>query len=119
VGWLPSEVQDEIASLLSIRPIEVAEVVSFYSLFRKKAAGRHHIMVCRNLSCSLLGSRRSRTTRAEARDQGGAVTPDGRFSLAEVECLGSCGTAPMMQIDDDYHENLTEEKVDRILASLS
>jgi NADH-quinone oxidoreductase E subunit len=119
VGWLPKEVQDEIAGLLSIRPIEVNEAVSFYSLYRKKESGRHHIMVCRNLSCSLLGSRRiTQHIEQKLGIRVGGVTQDGRFSLGEVECLGSCGTAPMMQIDDEYYENLTEEKVDSILDSL-
>lgn len=118
-GWLPKEVQDEIAVLLSVRPIEVAEIVSFYSLYRKREAGRHHIMVCRNVSCSLTGSRRiAQHIERKLGIKVGGRTPDGRFSLVEVECLGSCGTAPMMQIDDEYHENLTEEKVDQILESL-
>jgi NADH-quinone oxidoreductase subunit E len=81
--------------------------------------GRHVIQVCRNLSCSLLGARELvRHIEERIGASVGETTADGRYSLLTVECLGSCGTAPMMQVNDDYHENLTRERVDALLAEM-
>jgi NADH-quinone oxidoreductase subunit E len=93
--------------------------VTFYTLFRTKQMGRHHIQVCRTLSCSLAGNDEMLAYLQGKLGIGpGEVTPDGRFSLVLVECLGACGYAPMMQVNDDYHENLTQEKVDALLESM-
>ncbi len=118
-GWVPPEAMAEVAGILDTRPVEVMEVVSFYTMLNPAPVGRYHIQVCRNLSCALRGARRiaqhlSRKLGIEV----GSTTPDGRFTLSEVECLGSCGTAPMLQLNDDYHEDLTEARVDEILTSL-
>jgi NADH-quinone oxidoreductase subunit E len=118
-GWIPIEVMEELAEILEIRPVEVMEAVSFYTMFNRRPIGRYHIQVCRNISCSLLGARR--ITRLISERLGikvGETTPDGRFTLSEVECLGSCGTAPMLQINEDYYENLTEARLDELLRSL-
>jgi len=89
-------------------------------MFNRKPTGKHLVQVCTNLSCSLMGA--SHIVDALRRKLGiavGQTTSDGRFTLMAVDCLGSCGTAPMMQVDDTYYENLTEEKLDAILADLS
>ena len=99
---------------------QVSAAATFYTMLNTKPVGRHLIQVCTNISCSLLGAEHllSYLSHKLGIDVG-ETTDDGRFTLLEVECLGSCGTAPMMQVDDGYYENLTEEKVDQILASLS
>jgi NADH:ubiquinone oxidoreductase subunit E len=93
--------------------------VSFYTMFNMKPIGRHHIQVCRTLSCALGGSEKiTDFIKKKLAIELGQTTSDGRFTLSEVECLASCGTAPMMQINNDYYENLNEEKVTGILDSL-
>ncbi|MDP3937349.1 MAG: NADH-quinone oxidoreductase subunit NuoE [Deltaproteobacteria bacterium] len=119
-GWIPQEGMKEVAELLGLKPAEVLEVVTFYTMFNQKQVGRHHIQVCRNISCALRGARRiTRHISGKLGIQTGETTPDGQFTLSEVECLGSCGTAPMLMLNDDYHENLTEPRVDEILDDLS
>jgi NADH-quinone oxidoreductase subunit E len=88
-------------------------------MYNRKPVGKYHVQVCRNLSCSLLGA--EHLIEHVAKKLGvrpGETTPDGKFTLATVECLGSCGTAPVMQVNDEYHENLTVESIDRILDRL-
>ncbi|MFQ5427775.1 MAG: NADH-quinone oxidoreductase subunit NuoE [Thermodesulfobacteriota bacterium] len=111
---------EDIADLLEIKPHEVNAVASFYTMYNyAKPVGRYHIQVCRNLSCALL---EAEAIIAHIEDslgiKTGGTTPDNKFTLSTAECLGSCGTAPMMQINDDYYEDLTTEKVDAILAGL-
>ena len=118
-GWIPPEAMEEVAALFDLRPVEVMEVVSFYTLFNRAPVGRHHIQVCRNIACGLRGARKiTRHLSGKLGIPVGGTTPDGRFTLTEVECLGSCGTAPMLQCNEDYHENLTVERVDEILSGL-
>lgn len=108
-----------LADKLDIRITDVWEVATFYSMINTEPVGRHHIQICRTLSCKIVGA--DKLTEHCTRKLGikpGETTADGRFSLSEVECLGSCGTAPMMQIGTDYYEDLTLEKFDRILDSL-
>ena len=110
---------DYVAQLMQQSPARVYGVVSFYTMFNMKPIGRHHIQVCRTLPCALGGA--EKVTSFLKKTLGidcGQTTPDGRFTLSEVECLASCGTAPMMQINDDYYESLSEEKITEILASL-
>jgi NADH-quinone oxidoreductase subunit E len=119
-GWLSEEVMREVGEAMDLPPTEVASVASFYTMLYTQPVGEHVIQVCTNLSCSLLGAEHivdyiSRKLGIEVGD----TTPDGKFTLLTVECLGSCGTAPMMQIDETYYEHLTEEKVERILAGLA
>jgi NADH-quinone oxidoreductase E subunit len=118
-GWLPSAAIDEVAALLGLPATYVGAVASFYTLFNRQPVGRHRIYVCTNVSCSLLGAERIVEVLASKLGiRPGETTPDGLFSLFEAECLGSCGTAPMMQVDDRYYENLTEAAIDDILDSL-
>lgn len=115
-GWLSPEVMDYVASLLDIQPIEVFEVASFYTMFNLKPVGKCVIEVCRTSSCWLLGAEDIiKYIEKKLGIKEGQTTPDGMFTLKTVECLGSCGTAPMMQVGASYHENLTYEKVDKIL----
>jgi NADH-quinone oxidoreductase subunit E len=119
-GWLPEDAFDEVATLMDLPPTKVAAVASFYTMLNRRPVGQHLIQVCTNISCSLLGAEHLLDYLARKLGIGvGETTPDGKFTLLEVECLGSCGTAPMMQIDDTYYENLTEEKVDSILAEMN
>jgi NADH-quinone oxidoreductase E subunit len=118
-GWLPEAAFDEVAAVMELSTTRVAAVASFYTMLNKEPVGRHLIQVCTNISCSLLGG--EHILDYVGRKLGiavGETTADGRFTLLEVECLGSCGTAPMMQVDDQYYENLTEEKIDRILEQV-
>jgi NADH-quinone oxidoreductase E subunit len=118
-GWLPEAAFDEVAVVLDLPATKVASVASFYTMFNRQPVGRHLIQVCTNIACSLLGA--EHLVEHISRKLGiavGETTADGKFTLLEVECLGSCGTAPMMQVDDQYYENLTEAKIDQILASL-
>jgi len=115
-GWLPEAALEEIAALLDLPATYVASVATFYTMFHHKPVGQHVIWVCTNISCSLLGA--EHLLDYLSRKLGiavGETTPDGRFTLLEAECLGACGGAPVMQVDDTYYENLTEAKIDRIL----
>jgi NADH-quinone oxidoreductase subunit E len=115
-GWLSPEVMDYVASLLKIQPIEVYEVASFYSMFNLKPVGKCTLEVCRTSSCWLLGAEDViRHLENKLNIRVGETTSDGMFTLKSVECLGSCGTAPMMQVGADYYENLSLDKVDQLL----
>ena len=118
-GHLGPEAIAYVAKLMDQAPARVHGVVSFYTMYNVKPIGRHHIQVCRTLSCALRGAEKMTGFIKNKLDiEPGQTTADGRFTLSEVECLASCGTAPMMQIDDDYYEGLTEEKVGEILEGL-
>ncbi len=119
LGWISRETMEEIAEILDLQPIEVMEVVTFYTMFNMKPVGKYHLQVCTNLSCSLLNSRHLvNHLEKKLEIKTGETTSDNKFTLSSVECLGSCGTSPMMQINDEFHENLTEQKIDTILKSL-
>lgn len=119
-GWLSDEVMAEVAEVMDLPPAEVRSVVSFYTMFNRRPVGKHLVQVCTNLTCSLLGAEHIvEHLRRALGIEVGETTADGLFTLLEVECLGSCGTAPMMQIDDTYYENLTTERVDEILSQLA
>jgi NADH-quinone oxidoreductase E subunit len=118
-GYLDPPGVSYLAKRLNLRITDIWEVATFYSMIYLKPIGKYHIQVCKTLSCKLLGA--DKITRLCSETLGiqvGETTADGRFSLSEVECLGSCGTAPMFQINFDYHENLTAEKVRQILDGL-
>ena len=118
-GYVSREVMDYVASLLKLPPSEVYGVATFYTMYNKKPVGRYFIQVCKNISCSMLGAEDIvKHLEKKLGIRTGETTKDNMFTLTTVECLGSCGTAPMMQINDDYYENLTAEKVDEILDSL-
>jgi NADH-quinone oxidoreductase E subunit len=118
-GWLPDEAIQAVAAELGLPESKVYGVVTFYDLFHQKPVGRHRIRVCTNLSCQIRGSAEiMETLRHELGVGEEEVTPDGRCSYVHFECLGSCDTAPMMMVDDDYQENLTPKKVRDILRGL-
>jgi NADH-quinone oxidoreductase subunit E len=119
-GWLSNETMDYVAGLLMIKPIEVYEVATFYSMYNLKPVGKCLLEVCQTGPCWLRGSDNI-VAHLESRlkIKVGETTPDGMFTLKTVECLGSCGTAPMLQCGAKYHENLTTDKVDAILERLS
>ena len=118
-GYLTLEAYQWVAAALGTSPTWVASVASFYTLLRKEPLGRYLIQVCTNLSCSLLGAQHLMDhLRERLGIEPGETTADGLFTLVRVECLGSCSTAPVMQINDRYYERLTPERVDEILAEL-
>ena len=118
-GHLGAEAIEYVAQLMDQAPARVLGVVSFYTMYNMKPIGRHHIQVCRTLPCALRGAEQvTLFLKQKLGIEPGQTTADGRFTLSEVECLASCGTAPMMQINDDYYENLTEEKITEILDRL-
>lgn len=118
-GFITEGAMKEIASLLHLTPPQVYETVTFYTMLNLKKVGRFHIQVCKSLMCALVGSDTLiGWIKTKLGIGPGETTPDRLFTLNAVECLAACGTAPMMQINDDYYERLTEEKVDRILADL-
>jgi NADH-quinone oxidoreductase subunit E len=118
-GHIGPEAIDYVAELMGQSPARVYGVVSFYTMFNMKPIGRYHIQVCRTLSCALGGAEKvTNFLRGKLSIDCGQTTSDGKFTLSEVECLASCGTAPMMQINDEYYENLTEEKITEILEGL-
>jgi NADH-quinone oxidoreductase subunit E len=119
-GHLGPEAIEYVAKLMGQAPARVHGVVSFYTMLNMKPIGRHHIQVCRTLSCALGGAEKIIAfIKQKLGIEPGQTTSDGKFTLSEVECLASCGTAPMMQINDDYYENLDEEKVTAILQKLT
>jgi NADH-quinone oxidoreductase subunit E len=118
-GWLSPETMDYVASLLNIKPIEVYEVASFYTMYNMKPVGKCLIEVCRTGPCWLRGA--DDIVEHFEKKLGikeGETTADGMFTLKTVECLGSCGTAPMLQCGSDYYEDLTTEKVDTLIEKL-
>ena len=118
-GWLPDEAIAAVAAELELPVAKVYGVVTFYDLYHQKPVGRHRIRVCTNLSCQLRGSDEIMETIHQELGVGeDEVTADGRCSFIHFECLGSCDTAPMMMVDDDYHENLTPNRVRQILKGL-
>ena len=118
-GYISPEMMCEIAGMFDLSPNEVHEVASFYTMLFRKPLGRHVIQVCTNISCMLCNAETIVAHLTEKLGiKLGETTPDGKYTLLEVECLGSCGTSPVMQINEDYYEDLTPEKVDRILDSL-
>jgi len=115
-GWLSAPVMDYVATILRIQPIEVYEVASFYSMFNLKPVGKCVIEVCRTGPCWLMGAEDLvKFIEKKLNIKEGQTTTDGMFTLKTVECLASCGTAPMMQVGEKYHENLTFEKCEQIL----
>lgn len=118
-GFISIQDQIQVAKLLSLPPMKVRGVVEFYTMLRGEKCGRHLIQVCHTLSCAIMGAHSVMDViRKKLGIETGETTPDGKFTLIKVECLGSCGTAPVMQINDDYYENLTEAKILEILDSL-
>ncbi len=118
-GWLSSAAIEQVAQILQMPPIRVYEVASFYSMFNLKPVGRNHIQVCRTTPCWLRGADRlTDLCKTKLGINKGQTTPDQQFTLSEVECLGACCNAPIVQINDDVYEDLTPDSLSKILDEL-
>ena len=118
-GHLSQEAIEYVANLMDIPAARLYGIVTFYTMLNMRPVGRHHLQICRTLPCALRGSERiTNHIKNKLGINLGETTPDGKFTLSEVECLASCGTAPVMQINDDYCENLSEEKIETIFENL-
>lgn len=118
-NWLSEELIEFVAGVIGVPPVRAWEVATFYSMYDLKPVGKHKISVCTNISCMLRGS--DEIVGHLVKKLGvkfGETTEDGKFTLKEAECLAACAGAPMMQLDRDYHENLTAERIDRILDAV-
>lgn len=120
-GFLTPEAMEWTATRLGVQPINIYELVTFYPMFRQQPVGKFHLKVCRTLSCALGGSHELHRHLCEklgldAHAHGPQTTPDGRFTVEFVECLASCGTAPVMMVNDSFHEAVSAEKADALLA---
>jgi NADH-quinone oxidoreductase subunit E len=117
-GFISKEAMEWTATRLGLQPVHVLELVTFYPMFRQKPVGRNHLKVCRTLSCALAGAEPLRDHLLRKLGvQLDETTPDGRFTVSEVECLACCGTAPVLMVNDQLHENVSPEKADQILAA--
>ncbi len=119
VGHISNELIEEVARRCKVDALQVDEVVGYYSMLHRKPLGRHHVQVCTNISCLLRGGEELYEHASKSLVIGNKeVTPDGQFSLEEVECIGACSWAPAIQIDYDFHHFVTPEKLDALLAEL-
>ncbi len=118
-GWLPRAAMETVAGMLAMPPIRVYEVATFYTMYNLAPVGKHHVQVCTNLPCWLRGSENifGACKKTLAIDMG-MTTEDGLFTLSEAECLGACANAPMMQIGDDYYEDLDSDSTSAVLEKL-
>jgi NADH-quinone oxidoreductase E subunit len=117
-GYISEEVMEEIASVLNIDKVQVLSVVTFYTMYFTKPMGKYHVQVCTNVSCMLRGAYEIWDAVKEKLGlENMEVSADGKFSLEEVECMGACGYAPMIAINEQFYENLTKEKVLEILEA--
>ncbi len=118
-GYISPEVMEYVAGLIGISPARVYGVATFYTMYNKKTVGKYHVQVCTNISCHLEGSAKILDTLKSVlgieEDQ---TTPDKMFTLSSVECLGACGFGPVVQINDDYYEQCTEQKIKDIVSDL-
>jgi NADH-quinone oxidoreductase subunit E len=118
-GFVADSDIDALVEYLGVPRVQIEEVLSFYTQFRRKPIGRWHVQACRNVTCSMRGAERLIDhLRRKLGVAPGETTADGRFTLSTVECLGSCGTAPVVMLNDAYHENMSAEKVDALLGGL-
>jgi len=119
VGFISSQEEKQVAEILGIKPINVKEVVTFYTMINQEPVGKYHIQVCSNLSCSLLGAESLlEHLKNKLGIEVGETTPDKKYTLTTVECLGACEQAPCMMINFEYFGNLEKEKIDEILDKL-
>lgn len=118
-GWLPPDVLEEVSAYIGIHPARAREVASFYTMYNLKPVGKYHLKICTNVACCLRGAEEL-VEHCERKFgiKRGETTPDKKFTVMEEECLGACGTAPAMMLNDDYHENLDQQKLDQILSRL-
>ena len=116
-GWVSPEAMIYVAEKLGKTPIQVYEVATFYTMFNLKPIGKYHIELCKTLSCKLCGSQKIKDYIKQIIGiETGQTSEDGLFHLSEVECMGACGGAPMFALDGQYHEKLTNQKVDELIA---
>lgn len=119
-GWVADADIDALAAYLGVARIQIEEVLSFYSQFRRAPIGRWHLQACRNLSCSMRGAEGVIEHLGERLGIApGETTADGRFTLSTVECLGSCGTAPVVMVNDTYHEDMSPQRLDALIERLA
>jgi len=119
VGHISHELIEEVARRCKVTPLQVDEVVGYYSMLHRKPMGKHHVQVCTNISCLLTGGEELYEHAAKKLGIGNKeVTPDGQFSLEEVECIGACSWAPAIQINYDFHHDVTPEKLDKLIDAL-
>jgi NADH-quinone oxidoreductase E subunit len=118
-GWLPPEVLEEIGAYIGIHAAQVREVASFYTMYNLKPVGRYHLKICTNVACCIRGAY-DLVEHCEKKwgIQRGETTKDKKFTVVEEECLGACGTAPAMMLNDDYHESLNVSKLDKLIEGL-
>ena len=118
-GWIPVQAMEEVAEFLGVSPAEVMDTATFYEEYWLKPKGQYLVQVCRSLSCEICGSRAiTDFLRERLKTEVGETSADGRFTLIELECLGSCGTAPAVLVNDVLHEDVTVETVDQLIARL-
>jgi NADH-quinone oxidoreductase subunit E len=118
-GWIPAQAMEEIAAFLELAPAEVMDTASFYEEYWLKPKGKYLVQVCRSLSCEICSSRDiTERVKQKLNLEVGETTPDGKVTLVELECLGSCGTAPVVMVNDVLHENVTPESVEQVIARL-
>lgn len=118
-SWISDETMQDVADFLSIPKTQVLEVVSFYHWFKMKPVGKFNLQFCNNIACWLRGSEDLiHHAEQKCKMKLGETTKDGLFTISEVECLGSCGTAPVCQINNDYHENFDQQKLDKVLEEM-
>ena len=118
-GSLTDEIIEEIAKRLDLRTVQVEETLEFYSMLHRKPLGKHHVQVCTNIACMLRGGNELLEHAKKRLEIGNKeVTQDGMFSLEEVECIGACTGAPAMQVNYDFYENLSPEKIDAVIDEL-
>ena len=118
-GFISTEAALYVAELTEVPPARVLSDLNFYTLYQTKKTGRYHVQVCRTLSCMLAGSEDlQKVLEKKLKLKPGGVTPDGKFSYQQVECLAACHNAPCVQVNDEYHENLTPEKLEALLDEL-
>lgn len=119
-GWISKEVMEYLGKILNIPAEHILGVVRFYTMYNKNPVGKYHLQVCTNVSCMLKGGYDIiKYISQKLNIKPGETGEDGKFTLTEAECLGSCGTAPMMQVNNYFEENLTEEKIDKLISGLS
>ena len=119
-GFVADSDIEDLVAYLGVPRIQIEEVLSYYTQFRRAPVGRSHLQVCRNLSCSMRGAEGAiEQLCGRLGIAPGETTADGRFTLSTVECLGSCGTAPVVMVDETYHENMTPERLDALLERLA
>lgn len=119
IGQVTHELVDEVAKRCQVTPLQVSEVIGYYSMLHRKPLGKYHVQVCTNISCLLVGGEELYEHACKKLGIGHKeVTPDGLFSVEEVECMGACSWAPAIEVNYDFHHFVTPEKLDRLLAEI-